>query len=659
MKIQSATNLEEANSEKISSQLRSIPIYRQPLFAVARRAFWQISFCLVLLCCGVTLSYAQAWQARHGLTSAQYQSEFNNLVSQGYRLTYVSGYGVNNQERFAAIWEKKLGPAWVTHHGMTSAQYQAAFNQYVSQGYRLTLVNGYTVNDQDRYVAIWEKKTGPAWVAHHGMTSAQYQQAFNNYTSQGYRLSHVSGYAVNDQARYAAFWEKESGPAWVARHGMTSAQYQNEFDNYTGLGYRLTHVSAYDVNGTDYYAAIWEKTTGPAWVARHRLTSGQYQAEFTDRAIQGYRLKEVNGYAIGLSARYAAIWEAGANALTGTFCQNGQCFDLERFADNIENALQGQKVVKYGFEVRRGLSVIQRANGPKRTEADMPASDFTVFDRFNPASVSKSITAVATLQLLAEKRISIDAHIYHYLPTNWDIPASSKTITFKEVLNHTSGLRGENAGGQEYEHMKALIEHGINLADKVSEYENVNYALLRILVASLDGFDEWNDNPGPQTCTRFIAYVNREIFSPLGIYNVQYKPAAVAPTLFYPYPVGDANGTAYGDWSNKPGAAGAHTSVHELTIFTAATFNGMLLPNSMISALKEHGLGLGDYGEMPDGGHAWGKGGYFPAAQNGGAELNSVIVHFDSGVEAMLIINGEPSAKSVLVNAYKAAFIAP
>ena len=620
------------------------------------RKFCHISFCLVLLFFGAAIVNAQALQARHGMTSSQYQNEFNNLTSQGYRLVYVSGYTANNQERFAAIWEKKPGPAWVSHHGMTSAQYQSAFNQYTNQGYRLTLVNGYTVNDQDRYVAIWEQKPGPAWVAHHGMTSDQYQSLFNYYVRSGFRLTHVSGYAVKDQARYAAIWEKESGPAWVARHGMTSAQYQSEFDAYTAQGYRLTHVSPYDVGGVDFYAAIWEKTAGPAWVARHRMTSSVYQAEFIDRAIQGYRLKEVNGYAFGASSRYAAIWEAGPNALTGQFCANRQCFDLERFADNIENALKKKEVVKYGFELRRGLSVIQRADGPKRTQADLPASDFTVFDRFNPASVSKSVTAVATLQLLSKEGVSIDDPIYPYLPTNWNIPNSSKTITFKEVLNHTSGLR--NGNGYEYQDVKQLIENGINLADKVSSYQNVNYALLRILVASLDGYNDWDNNPGPQTCSRFISYVNNEVFSPLGIYNVDYKAEANAPTLFYPYGDPNAHGTAYGDWTYRPGSAGSHVSVHELTIFGAATFNGMLLSNSMVDALKQHGLGFGDYGEMPDGGHGWGKGGYFPASYNGGAELNSVIVHFDSGVTAMLVINGQTSAKTVLMDAYKAAFVA-
>src|SRR5262249_19048358 len=43
----------------------------------------------------------------HGLTSAQYQAEFNSLVGQGYRPVRVSGYTVAGQDYYAAIWEKR------------------------------------------------------------------------------------------------------------------------------------------------------------------------------------------------------------------------------------------------------------------------------------------------------------------------------------------------------------------------------------------------------------------------------------------------------------------------------------------------------------------------------------------------------------------------
>ena len=74
-----------------------------------------------------------AWEARHGSTSAQYQATFDKLVGQGYRLVDVSGYSVNGQDRYAAIWVKSGGPAWQARHGLTSAQYQATFDKLVGQ----------------------------------------------------------------------------------------------------------------------------------------------------------------------------------------------------------------------------------------------------------------------------------------------------------------------------------------------------------------------------------------------------------------------------------------------------------------------------------------------------------------------------------------------
>src|SRR4051794_24670874 len=42
--------------------------------------------------------------------------------------------------------------------------------------------------------------TTGAWIGRHGLTSAQYQLAFNTYVGKGYRLIDVSGYEVSGQA---------------------------------------------------------------------------------------------------------------------------------------------------------------------------------------------------------------------------------------------------------------------------------------------------------------------------------------------------------------------------------------------------------------------------------------------------------------------------
>ena len=160
-----------------------------------------------VLLCGAEIVEG-GWQARHGMTSAEYQQVFNDLTSQGYRLVDVSGYEVGGQDLYAAIWEQRVGPSWEARHGLTFSQYQQTFNELQGKGYRLVHVSGYGVRGQDFYAAIWEKRNGSPWQARHGMTAAEYQQAFNNLAHQGYRLIDVSGYNVGGQDRYAAIWSK-------------------------------------------------------------------------------------------------------------------------------------------------------------------------------------------------------------------------------------------------------------------------------------------------------------------------------------------------------------------------------------------------------------------------------------------------------------------
>ena len=207
---------------------------------------------------------AQAWVARHDLTSSAYQSEFTKWKSKGYRLISVSGYAPNNQIRYAAIWEKKRGPLWVGRHNLTSAQYQAEFSKWMKQGYRLAHVSGFGYRGQARFAAVWEKKKGPAAVGRHNLNSNAYQAEFNKWKNKGYRLTCLSGYTVKGQPRFAAFWEKKSGPAWTGKHNLTSSQYQAEFSKLMRQGYRLLKVSGYSYKGSARYAGIWVKKAGQA-----------------------------------------------------------------------------------------------------------------------------------------------------------------------------------------------------------------------------------------------------------------------------------------------------------------------------------------------------------------------------------------------------------
>jgi len=251
------------------------------------------------------------WIARHGLTAAQYQEAFNDYVgNHGMQLMDVSGYG-SVTTLYAALWMKTASPpAWQARHGLTAADYQTTFNQLTAQGYHPVLVNGYATSAGPRFACIFQQGTTGPWVARHGLTATQYQAAFDQFTGEGYVLDWVRGYFDDSQDLYAAIWRKIQGaPAWQARHGLTAAEYQAFFNTVTAQGYKPVVVCGYSDGAQDRYAAIFRQiTNAPAWQARHGLTAAQYQTTFDQLVGEGYRLELVNGYSVANQDRFAAIW---------------------------------------------------------------------------------------------------------------------------------------------------------------------------------------------------------------------------------------------------------------------------------------------------------------------------------------------------------------
>ena len=116
-----------------------------------------------------------AWRARHILTAAQHQSDFAVLKSQGFRPLDVNGYSINGASRFASIWEKSPGPSWEARHDLTSDQHNALFAVLPAQGFRPVSISGYEKAGAPRFASLWQKVSGPALMARHGMTAAEYQ----------------------------------------------------------------------------------------------------------------------------------------------------------------------------------------------------------------------------------------------------------------------------------------------------------------------------------------------------------------------------------------------------------------------------------------------------------------------------------------------------
>jgi hypothetical protein len=242
-------------------------------------------------------------------TARGFQAVFDDRSGDGYRLVQINGYAVGGEVRYAALWDKRSGPARVERHGLTSRELETLIADRSGEGYRLIHISGYAAGGEVRYAAIWEKRAGPVWAERHGLTARRYQQEFDDLNRKGYRLIQVSGYTVAGEDRYAAIWEQLPGPAWQARHGLTTNRFSEESLNLESQGYQLIQMSGYAVSSEARYAAIWHRRSGPPRESRYGLTAHRFQQEFDKLNGKGYRLIQVCGYEVGGAARYAAIWE--------------------------------------------------------------------------------------------------------------------------------------------------------------------------------------------------------------------------------------------------------------------------------------------------------------------------------------------------------------
>ncbi len=138
------------------------------------------------------------------------------------------------------------------------------------------------------------------------------------------------------------------------------------------------------------------------------------------------------------------------------------------------------------------------------------AKAITADTPFLLGSMSKSVTALAVMQLVESGRIVIDAPVLSYLPNFAMASAQAEQITVRELLAHTSGIpvnaaRANNDAATLADHVAAL--RGVRLErapGSAYEYASPNYQILGRIVEVVSG-------------ESFGTYVARHIFKPLGM----------------------------------------------------------------------------------------------------------------------------------------------
>jgi CubicO group peptidase (beta-lactamase class C family) len=277
--------------------------------------------------------------------------------------------------------------------------------------------------------------------------------------------------------------------------------------------------------------------------------------------------------------------------------------NIDNAVASIQRRLNGN-VVGYALAIGTPTSgPVKYCYGEARTAADPPSVPVGSGTKFQSASTTKFVTALAVMRLLngpSGSARTVDSPIGPFLPSNWMLGSNSvvSEITFGELLSFTSGLRDQGTVSGDYQSLKQyLTQPSLALSEKVPQvYCNLGYALCRLLLPKLNGdpeptgTDQEIDTAYAQSYLRII---NELVFAPVGVPTVfTYIESSATEALAYAFP-----GKIHGyDWATGPspavfytaGAGGLFTSIDDFipVLESLSKNNGQILTSAQWNQMQ-------------------------------------------------------------------------
>lgn len=246
-----------------------------------------------------------------------------------------------------------------------------------------------------------------------------------------------------------------------------------------------------------------------------------------------------------------------------------------------------------------GAVAVVRRGGQTRTvavgRADIAThSPMTSTDRFQIASVTKSMVAAAALQLVAQGRLSLSDTVQKWEP---GLLKHGAAITVAELLGQTSGLPAFQTT-KAFAHMHgepppqtliALVARAPLMFKPGSRswYSNTNYLVLGLILQKASG------EPLP-------SLLQHKIFGPVGLHSASLAPTREStPLLVHGYDKGkDVTSDLTWLWA----AGGVLSTAGDVGRFYDALFTGKIVPAPLLRTMRtqrpetNHTLPFSGYG---------------------------------------------------------------
>ena len=196
----------------------------------------------------------------------------------------------------------------------------------------------------------------------------------------------------------------------------------------------------------------------------------------------------------------------------------------------------------YAFAIVLDGSVLyQQVGGWANLEEKIPANEATMF---RIASMSKSFTTMAILQLRDAGKLSLDDPIDQYIPSmkGQILTKDGAAISIRHLMSHQAGFPEDNPWGDRQladseADLITLIQKGLSLSNTPGahyEYSNLGFAMLGYIIHQVSGLP-------------YDAYIQQSILDPLGMQHTTYEYTKIPKENL-------AKGyrTIKGNWVNVP-----------------------------------------------------------------------------------------------------------
>jgi CubicO group peptidase (beta-lactamase class C family) len=321
--------------------------------------------------------------------------------------------------------------------------------------------------------------------------------------------------------------------------------------------------------------------------------------------------------------------------------------NIDKFHQSLRNAMDALGVGYCYMIKRRGKILHIHASGWAQVGTDIPIS-WAQHIPMNMASVSKFVTAIAVVRLFRDSGLSLKTSIAGFLPQYWTRGTGVGGITFRDLLRHEAGfgstISGNGAGN--FAEAKSEIVSGPSASIKGAyTYKNVNFAILRILFATLTGTlspaftapsflgiseDAFWD---AASAIAYQNYVNDNVFAPATINPRDFSADTNAALSYATPPI--APGARIVDGPGGSGQSGWHMSIGELARLLDEFRTGAMMEKWRAKQVLSNRYGL-DLPLTTSAGQVYTKGGRKLAGSQG---MDSAIYLMPGDVNFAIYVN--------------------